>query len=182
MTVLGKEGVVVKVLGDLGDGRIPDGVGDDLTRLEGDMTMAWTTREGKDGGGGGGEEEPLTLCLALNYGGRTDIVMAARKMAKLIADGDIPPSLSDEEVLDGLLCTSGIPDPDMVIRTGGERRMSNFLIWNCAYSELYFTDVLWPDFDGVQMDKALEWYRGRERRFGGRIGSKERLDGEMDCD
>jgi undecaprenyl diphosphate synthase len=67
-----------------------------------------------------------------------------------------------------MLSTCGIPQPDLLIRTGGEQRLSNFLLWNCAYSEIYFTDVLWPDFDDHQLDLALQWYETRERRFGGR--------------
>lgn len=174
---------MVRVLGDMEDGRIPLGAREALMRLERDTVGV---RGSSDNG------DPLTLCLALNYGGRRDILNAVRKMAQLLSeeggDDDIPSSSSsteqpnnnddtDEAMLNGLLSTSGMPDPDIIIRTGGERRLSNFLIWNCAYAELYFTDVLWPDFKRGQLDEALEWYRRRERRFGGRSGgTTERLE------
>lgn len=105
----------------------------------------------------------LTLCLAFDYGARDEIVQAARRLS-----GDnMPDSRIDENVLSQFLYTAGIPDPDLIIRTGGEMRLSNFLLWQAAYSELYFTPVLWPDFGRKEIEEALSEYRGRQRRFGG---------------
>jgi undecaprenyl diphosphate synthase len=104
----------------------------------------------------------LTLCLAFDYGGRDEIVQAARQ----IADAGIPGDNIDESVFVRYLYSSGIPDPDLVIRTGGESRLSNFLLWQAAYSELYFTPVLWPDFGCEDIEKALLQYQRRQRRFG----------------
>ncbi|HTY81734.1 MAG TPA: polyprenyl diphosphate synthase, partial [Dehalococcoidales bacterium] len=105
----------------------------------------------------------MTLAFAFNYGGRAEIVDAARK---LISSGE-PADKLDENTFSKYLYTAGIPDVDLLIRTGGELRISNFLIWQAAYAELYFTSVLWPDFDTVELDKALEAYSQRKRRFGG---------------
>jgi len=105
----------------------------------------------------------LTLCLAFDYGGRDEIVQAARRIASAgIADDNI-----DESVFVRYLYSPDIPDPDLVIRTGGESRLSNFLLWQAAYSELYFTTVLWPDFDAKDVEEALSEYKRRQRRFGG---------------
>jgi undecaprenyl diphosphate synthase len=101
----------------------------------------------------------LALIIAIGYGGRWDIVQAARAAA---AAG----SVADEAVLARHLALAGLPEPDLFIRTGGEQRISNFLLWDLAYTELYFTDLLWPDFDGVALEQALAWYAARERRFG----------------
>jgi undecaprenyl diphosphate synthase len=104
----------------------------------------------------------LTLCLAFDYGGRDEIVQAARGVANAgIAGDDI-----DESVFARYLYLPDIPDPDLVIRTGGESRLSNFLLWQVAYSELYFTPVLWPDFGGKDIQEALSEYKRRRRRFG----------------
>lgn len=105
----------------------------------------------------------LALCLAFNYGGRDEIVEAARQLVL----NNTPASRIDEKMFTKFLYTAGIPDPDLVIRTGGERRLSNFLIWQSAYSEIYFTPVLWPDFSQEELDKALVDYSQRQRRFGG---------------
>ena len=105
----------------------------------------------------------MTLSFAFNYGGRSEILDAVRR----ILDEGIPPQNIDEELFSRFLYTTGIPDVDLLIRTGGELRISNFLIWQSAYSEYYFTDVLWPDFDEKEIDKALLSYRQRQRRFGG---------------
>lgn len=102
----------------------------------------------------------MVLNLALNYGGRAEIVRAARLLSGL------PPQQITEESFAAHLYTSGEPDPDLLIRTSGELRLSNFLLFQCAYSELYFTNVLWPDFDAAQLQLALDAYAGRERRFG----------------
>jgi undecaprenyl diphosphate synthase len=104
----------------------------------------------------------LTLSFAFNYGGRSEILHAVRQ---LISE-KIPPQDIDEGLFDGYLYTTGLPNVDLLIRTGGELRISNFLIWQMAYSEYYFTDVLWPDFDGKEVDRALLAYSQRQRRFG----------------
>lgn len=111
--------------------------------------------------------DSMTIMLAMNYGGRDDIIHAARKIAELAKDGDIAPSDIDEKMISGLLYTSGAPDADLIIRTSGEQRLSNFLLWQSAYAEFYFTDVLWPDFDENELKKALTAYAARSRRFGG---------------
>jgi undecaprenyl diphosphate synthase len=104
----------------------------------------------------------LTLCLAFDYGGRDEIVQAARR----IASAGIPGNNIDESVFARYLYSPDIPDPDLVIRTGGESRLSNFLLWQAAYSELYFTPVLWPDFGLKDVEEALSEYKLRQRRFG----------------
>jgi len=104
----------------------------------------------------------ITLSVAFNYGGRWDVVQACRQA---VAEG-LAPEQIDERRLSSLMALSYAPDPDLFIRTGGEVRISNFLLWQIAYSELYFTDCLWPDFDEAQLDAALAAYAGRERRFG----------------
>ena len=100
-----------------------------------------------------------TLNIAINYGGRAEIVRAA----KLLAEAGEPIT---EKNLAGRLYTAGLPDIDLAVRTSGESRLSNFFLWQCAYAELYFTDVLWPDFGSEELKKALEWFAGRKRRFG----------------
>ena len=110
----------------------------------------------------------LTLTLALSYGGRADIVQAARLLAERVASGEMAPSDITEGSLAGALQTAGIPDPDLVIRTSGECRLSNFLLWQSAYAELVFMDVLWPDFGETEFLQALAHFAGRQRRFGGR--------------
>jgi len=104
----------------------------------------------------------LTLCLAFDYGGRDEIVQAAKR----IASAGIPSDNIDEAVFAQYLYSPKIPDPDLVIRTGGENRISNFLLWQAAYSELYFTPVLWPDFGLEDVEEALSEYKRRQRRFG----------------
>lgn len=111
--------------------------------------------------------DSMTVLLAMNYGGRDEIVRAARRAAALVKDRSITPDQIDESLFSSLLYTGGIPDPDLIIRPGGEKRLSNFLTWESAYSELYFTDVLWPDFNAKELDKALEDFAQRGRRFGG---------------
>ena len=126
----------------------------------------------EEGEYGGDDDGILTICLAINYGGRSDILQAATKLAQSIASGEIKLDDStttyNEELITSHLYTSNIPDVDLVIRTGGEQRISNFLLWNIAYAELYFCEVLWPDFNEVELWKALRWYGLRHRRFGGR--------------
>lgn len=103
-----------------------------------------------------------TLSLCFNYGGRRDLIEAVRRLMR----EDVAPEDIDEARIAGALSTAGMPDPDLIIRTSGEARTSNYLIWESAYSELYFTDVLWPDFDANELDKALADYAHRKRNFG----------------
>ena len=105
--------------------------------------------------------------VCINYGGRDEIVRAARKFAALCASGEAKPEDLTESLFSGLLDTAGIPDPELIIRPSGEIRTSNFLLWQSAYSEYYFTDVLWPDFDEEELKKAIVSYQSRDRRFGG---------------
>ena len=110
----------------------------------------------------------LTLVVAFNYGGRQEIVEAARRLAALAAQGQIDPSAISQQTLSAMLDTAEIPDPDLIIRTSGEQRLSNFLLWQAAYAELVFLDVLWPDFDHAHFNLALDEFARRERRFGAR--------------
>ena len=111
----------------------------------------------------------FTLVVALSYGGRDEIVRAAAKLAANDAnESSLKPGKSMEELFSSCLDTAGIPDPDLIIRTSGELRLSNFLLWQAAYAEFYFTDVLWPDFDKAEFDKALDSFARRDRRMGGR--------------
>ena len=107
------------------------------------------------------------LTLALNYGGRAEIVDAAKKLIKSVRSGEIDPEKLDEKSFSNFLYDPELPDPDLVIRTSGELRISNFLLWEMAYSELYISDVMWPDFDRSELQKALNAYNSRNRRFGG---------------
>ncbi len=109
----------------------------------------------------------LKFQVAINYGGRDEILRAVRKAAEKVKEGVLKPEDINEEVFYGFFDTAGIPYPDLMIRTSGEMRTSNFLPWQLAYSEFYFTDVLWPDFNKKELKKALDFYNGRERRFGG---------------
>ena len=104
--------------------------------------------------------------ICLNYGGRAEIMQAAQRYAMDYAEGKADSELT-EEVFSNYLYSSGIPDPDLLIRPGGEQRISNFLLWQCAYSEFFFTDVLWPDFTTDELDKAIDVFRQRDRRYGG---------------
>ena len=105
--------------------------------------------------------------ICLNYGGRDEIVRAARAFASSCVDGKSEPGSLTEEAFGSLMFSAGIPDPDLIIRPSGEVRISNFLLWQSAYAEYYFTDVLWPDFDPEELEKAIASYNRRERRFGG---------------
>ena len=105
--------------------------------------------------------------VCINYGGRDEIVRAAKRFAALCAEGEVRPEELTEALFSGLLDTAGIPDPELIIRPSGEIRTSNFLLWQSAYSEYYFTDVLWPDFDEEELKKAIVSYQSRDRRFGG---------------
>jgi undecaprenyl diphosphate synthase len=108
----------------------------------------------------------LTLNVALSYGARAEITRAMTSIAEKVAAGEVKPSEINQAMIAEHLDTSGLPDPDLVIRTSGEQRISNFLLWQAAYSEFYFTPVLWPDFTKLEFAKALEAYESRERRFG----------------
>src|SRR2546423_8317830 len=109
----------------------------------------------------------MVLCLAINYGGRTEIVDAVRTLAAQAKEGRLEPTSIDEETIGNALYTAGMPDPDLLIRTAGEMRVSNFLLWQISYAELWVTDLCWPDFNAATLHQALHDYAGRERRFGG---------------
>ncbi len=111
--------------------------------------------------------DDMTLMLAMNYGGRDDIVQAARKIAEMYSNKELKTEDINESLFSNLLYTQGLPDVDLLIRPSGEKRISNFLIWQSAYAEYYFTDTLWPDFTPKELDKALIDYASRNRRFGG---------------
>ena len=110
----------------------------------------------------------LTLVVALNYGSRAEFVSVVRRLAEQAVDGAIAPGDIDEQRVDAMMQTFGLPPLDLLIRTSGEKRLSNFLLWQAAYSELLFVDVLWPDFDGDHLRSALAEFARRQRRFGGR--------------
>ena len=112
----------------------------------------------------------LNLNVALSYGGRSEIIAAAQAVAEAARDGRLDPALLDEDGFTRFLTTAGMPDPDLIIRTSGEQRLSNFLLWQSAYAELIFLDVLWPDFTAAHFTAALTDYARRERRFGARPG------------
>jgi undecaprenyl diphosphate synthase len=109
----------------------------------------------------------MRLCLAVNYGGRDEIVDAARSLAEAARDGSLDPATIDEASFAARLSTAGMPDPDLLIRTAGEQRLSNFLLWQVSYAELWTTDAMWPDFDTGHLDAAIRAFAGRERKFGG---------------
>ena len=109
----------------------------------------------------------INFTIALNYGSRDEMVRAMRHMAEDLENGNLLKNAITEEVFKGYLDTKELPDPDLMIRTSGEERLSNFMLWQLAYTEFYFTDVLWPDFNKKELIKAIEYYNGRDRRFGG---------------
>jgi undecaprenyl diphosphate synthase len=113
------------------------------------------------------ENTGMVLCLAVNYGGRTEIADAARRLAEDVRAGSVAPDQVDETLFASYLTTAGMPDPDLLIRTSGEMRISNFLLWQISYSELWVTDILWPDFRGEDLLAACQAYAARERKFGG---------------
>ncbi len=126
-------------------------------KLQHEMTIAEEVTEHNTG---------LKLAIAVNYGGRWDIVNAARQLAFQVQDGKLDPETIDIDTFSQHVSLSEITEPDLFIRTGGEKRISNYLLWHLAYTELYFTDVLWPDFSDVELGNALAFYAGRQRRFG----------------
>ena len=109
----------------------------------------------------------MVLNLAMNYGGRAEITRAARLLAERVQRGELKPEDITEDSISGALYTAGQPDPDLIIRPSGEERLSNFLLWQSAYTEFEYFDILWPDFKPKHLDEAIEKYRGRQRRFGG---------------
>jgi len=149
---LKESGIRLRFIGDRG--RFDDGIQGDLRDAERDTKG--NTR--------------LNLTIALSYGARAEIVAAARAAAKAVRDGMLDPAKLDEQSFAGFLATAEMPDPDLIIRTSGERRLSNFLLWQAAYAELVFQDVLWPDFGAEHFAAALAEYSRRERRFGARPG------------
>jgi undecaprenyl diphosphate synthase len=149
---LDKNGVRLRVIGD-------------RARFDRDIQAELEAAERRTAG-----NAKLTLVVALSYGGRAEIVAAARAVAQAALAGRLDPASLDEEGFAGLLSTAGIPDPDLVIRTSGEQRLSNFLLWQSAYAELLFLDVLWPDFSAEHFEEALAEFNRRERRFGARPG------------
>jgi undecaprenyl diphosphate synthase len=118
------------------------------------------------------DNSQITLTIALSYGGRAEIVAAVQAIAAEVARGNLAAEDVDEDCLARHLFTADIPDPDLLIRTSGEQRISNFLLWQCAYSELVFTKTLWPDFCRNDLEQAIDDYCGRERRYGASVGSR----------
>ncbi len=110
----------------------------------------------------------LTFVIAVNYGSRDEMIRAGRRMLADAKDGKLMPEALNEEIFSSYLDTAGMPDPDLMIRTSGEERLSNFLLWQLAYAEFYFTDIYWPDFNKEELERAIAYYNGRDRRFGGR--------------
>lgn len=137
----------------------------DRSRLAADIVPMIEEAEARTAG-----NQRLTLVLALSYGGQDEIVMATRRIAEAVAAGQLKPEQIDRALIERNLYTSGIPDPDLVIRTSGEQRLSNFLIWQAAYSEIVFVEKLWPDFAAEDLKAAIVEFHGRERRFGGSDG------------
>lgn len=135
----------------------------DVSRLDEDIQEQIQVIEEKSK-----EKDGLTVHIALNYGARDELRRGVQKIAKKVARGQLLPQDITEETIEASLDTAGVPDPELVIRTSGEERISNFLLWQIAYSELYFTDVLWPDFGKNDLKEAIYYYQNRERRFGGR--------------
>jgi undecaprenyl diphosphate synthase len=151
LATLHKEGIRIKIIGERK--KLPDDIVDLINHAE-ELTQ---------------DNKTLTLTLALSYGGRHEITAAARGLAKAVERGQLQPDAIDEHVLQSFLYTGGMPDPDLVIRTSGEKRISNFLLWQSAYSEFVFLDVLWPDFSGEHLAEAIAEYQRRERRYGATV-------------
>ena len=109
----------------------------------------------------------ICLNIALNYGGRAELTYVMRKIAEKVKNGEITADMITEQMLSEEMYTAGMPDPDIIIRPSGEQRLSNFLLWQAAYTEFWYSDVLWPDFKPEDLDKAIADYNNRERRYGG---------------
>ncbi|KGF14419.1 UDP pyrophosphate synthase [Peptostreptococcus sp. MV1] len=146
---LHRNNVKILTIGDIS--KLPDACIEELDRAK---------KETKDNTG-------LVMSLALNYGGRNDLVNAVRNISQEVLDGKISPDDIVDDTIASHLSTNESPDPDLVVRTSGEQRLSNFLLWELAYSEFYFTDIHWPDFDEKELQKAIYAYQSRDRRFGG---------------
>ncbi|MGA0254031.1 MAG: polyprenyl diphosphate synthase, partial [Vulcanococcus sp.] len=149
LKALEQEQVRIRFLGDLE--QLPEG----LQQLIQDATDRTASNTG------------IRFNVCTNYGGRRELVRAARLLAEQVARGELEPAAIDEEAFASKLLTAGEPDPDLLIRTSGEQRISNFLLWQLAYAELHITDVLWPDFDETALVSALMDFQNRQRRFGG---------------
>ena len=134
----------------------------DISRLEPDLQAKIKELEEVSASNTG-----LHFQVALNYGSRDEMTRAMRTMTADVKDGKVKPEDISEEMFAGYLDTKGLPDPDLLIRTSGEERLSNFMLWQLAYTEFYFTDVLWPDFNKKELQKAIDYYNKRDRRFGG---------------
>ena len=134
----------------------------DKTRLDEDIQIRIAELEEASKNNDG-----LNFTIAINYGSRDEITRGMRRMAQDIKDGKLDPSDITESSIEGYLDTAGIPDPDLLIRTSGELRLSNFLLWQLAYTEFYFTETPWPDFTKEELEKAIEKYNSRDRRYGG---------------
>ena len=134
----------------------------DISRLDSDLIVQINDATAKSENNTG-----LTICFALNYGGRDEIVNAAKKIAEKVEAGELSSSKITAETISDNIYTAGMPDPDIIIRPSGEKRLSNFLLWQCAYSEFVFMDILWPDFTPADLDRAIEEFSARSRRFGG---------------
>ena len=149
LTELNKNGVVIKVLGD-------------ITKLpkEAQKEITDAIKITKDNKG-------IVLNIAFNYGGRDEIIRAVKLVSKEVANGNIAIDNIDEEIFEKYLYTSNIPDPDLIIRPSGEQRISNFLLWQCAYSEFWYSNVCWPDFKEEHLHQAIYDYQHRDRRYGG---------------
>lgn len=146
---MAKEGIRLRISGDV------SGLPDDVQKALRDAEARSATRT------------RLQLILALNYGGRGEIVAATKKLARSVAAGELSAEAIDEQHLSAAMYLPDVPDPDLIIRPSGELRLSNFLLWQSAYSELWFADVLWPDFNQGDFDRALADFAARDRRFGG---------------
>ncbi|SIQ74930.1 polyprenyl diphosphate synthase [Marinobacterium stanieri] len=145
----------------------------DVTRFSPDLQAKIHEAEALTAGNTG-----LTLNIAANYGGRWDITQAAQHLAQRCLDGDLTPDQIDEELLGSCMALADLPAPDLCIRTGGEQRISNFLIWQMAYTEFYFTDCFWPEFGKQEMFAAIQSFLTRERRFG---RTSEQLEADKPC-
>ena len=144
-----KNDMVGRVIGD------KSGLDDDIREKIEELEKATANNQG------------LNFLIAINYGSRDEIVRSVRKVIEDVKNGKIEPEQMDEAMFDSYLDTAGIPSPDLLIRTSGEERLSNFLMWQLAYTEFYFTDVPWPAFSRKDLENAIEKYNGRDRRFGG---------------
>lgn len=148
MAAMDREGAVIRFIGDRSS--LADRLLDRMREAE-DATR---------------DNDGIHLNVAIAYGGRWDIARAARVLAERVAAGELGPDAVDEDLLADALSLADEPEPDLFIRTGGEHRISNFLLWDLAYTELYFDETLWPDFDAASLDRALDWFAARQRRFG----------------